>query len=490
MTLPYLTDDCIYYILQHLQNDRRNYTIKETIRSRTNNINFDEEYKPLFKYLKYLENYNYFMVNSIICRWLYCSKLLFSPNKIWDDIIPIFQQSILRQSENIKQLDILLQLFYSESFKNFNIQNFTSNLTRLNSLSLLLKGYDYITNNEIEQEILTNISNISLNLRKLIIKLPRTQRLLFQNSTSNNNLINNNSMEKFCTIIQKQNKLKIFKITNCFSFLKNILLSLEFQHHSLVHIEFIKCDFNNINLKSLNNLYNLKYLLFEICKGLLLNQCEILKFTSFKLKGLSFKRDLWNVDVTSLMVKYLGSSLLNLLIENPTIPLIENISLYCPNLVFLKIRINLHMDLSVLSFFNNLRIRILELHISYYYSNNINEFFIKLANNIPINIINISIHLLNSNNFLIFLRFKEFLENCHNNFEIINLNHIIELQFLKIILNYIERSNNNNLKILGMTKLDKELNNEELKLLNQIKSKGIKIVDYYSLYGGFNMMVI
>jgi hypothetical protein len=285
-------------------------------------------------------------------------------------------------------------------------------------------------------------------------------------------------MEKFCKIIQKQNKLKIFKITNCFSLLKNILLSLEFQHHSLVHIEFIKCDFNNINLKSLNNLYNLEYLLFEICKGLLLNQCEILKFTSFKLKSLSFKRNLWNVDVTSLMIKYLGSSLLRLLIENPTIPLIENISLYCPNLVFLKIRINFHIDLSVLSFFNNLRIRILNINISYYYSNNINEFFINLANNIPINIINISIHLLNSNSFL---RFKEFLENCHNNFEIINLNHMIELQFLKIILNYIERSNNNNLKILGMAKLDKELNNEELNLLNQIKSKGIKIVDYYSL---------
>ncbi|CAG8689630.1 6409_t:CDS:1, partial [Rhizophagus irregularis] len=37
------------------------------------------------------------------------------------------------------------------------------------------------------------------------------------------------------------------------------------------------------------------------------------------------------------------------------------------------------------------------------------------------------------------------------------------------------------LKVFGMTRLDKELNDEELKLFNQIKSKGIKIVDYYSL---------
>ncbi|PKB93141.1 hypothetical protein RhiirA5_442190, partial [Rhizophagus irregularis] len=49
--------------------------------------------------------------------------------------------------------------------------------------------------------------------------------------------------------------------------------------------------------------------------------------------------------------------------------------------------------------------------------------------------------------------------------------------FLKIVLNYIERSNNN-LKTLGMVNLDKELNDEELKLLNQIKDKGVKIVEF------------
>ncbi|PKY50888.1 hypothetical protein RhiirA4_531457 [Rhizophagus irregularis] len=102
------------------------------------------------------------------------------------------------------------------------------------------------------------------------------------------------------------------------------------------------------------------------------------------------------------------------------------------------------------------------------------------ANNIPINISEISIYIYfrNSNKFL---RFKEFLENCHNGFKIINLNHIIELEFLKIVLNYIERSNGI-LKIFGMLGLDKELNDEELKLLNQIKDKGVKIVDSYSFH--------
>ncbi|GBB88336.1 hypothetical protein RclHR1_01490017 [Rhizophagus clarus] len=530
MTLPYLTDDCIYYILQHLQNDRstlfncllvnrfwckstipllyanpfinmieKNYSIISTIIlcfnrteilrlknqlgiSQINDIDFDEEdYKPLFEYTKHLENYNYFIINSVICKWFvkYCSDLSISHNKICDDIIPIFHQSILRQSRNIKQLDLLLYLFYNENFKNFQVQNFTSNLTKLNSLSLNfhLIGTNYTKINEIEQEFLSNISNISLNLRKLTIKLPRTNRSLFQYVTSNN-LINTSTMEKLCTIIQKQNKLKMFKITNCYTLLNNVLLSLEFQKYSLVQIEFINSDFSNVSLKSLNDFYNLESLTFEICKGLFLDQCEVLNLASFKLKGLTFKRNIWNIDVTSLMVKYLGASLQRLFVDNPTIPLINNISMYCLNLICLKIRINFHIDLSVLPFFKNLRSKILNISISYYYSNNINEFFINLANNIPFDIKKISIHLLNSNNFL---RFKEFLDNCHNGFEVIYLNHMIELEFLKIVLNYIERSNNS-LKILGIRELDKELNDEELKLLNQIKAKGVRIVDFNTFY--------
>ncbi|EXX76229.1 hypothetical protein RirG_034990 [Rhizophagus irregularis DAOM 197198w] len=58
----------------------------------------------------------------------------------------------------------------------------------------------------------------------------------------------------------------------------------------------------------------------------------------------------------------------------------------------------------------------------------------------------------------------------------INLNQIIKLKLLKNVLNYIEKSNNS-LKVLGM-KLDKELNDEELKLLNRIKAKGVEIVEF------------
>ncbi|RGB32824.1 hypothetical protein C1646_762408 [Rhizophagus diaphanus] len=515
----YLTDDSIYSILQYLQDDRStlfkcllvnrfwckstipllyaNPFIKVTEKSclitltlilcfnkaeilqlkkqlglkQINNINFNKEYKPLFEYPKYLENYNSNIINSIIYRWFvkYCSDLT-NFQKIYDDIIPIFLRSILRQSRNIKQLYISFNLFYKENFKNFNFQNFPLNLTRLNSLSL-----EFHLKGEIEQEFLRNISNNYLNSSKLTIKLPKIHRSLFQHDTFDD-LINTttNTLEKLCTIIQMHNKLKIFELWNCNFLLNNILLSLEFQKNSLVHIEFIDSDFSNINLKSFNNLYNLKYLKFEQCRGILLNQLEGLDLALFNLKELLFKQNKWDIEVITLMIKYLGASLQRLLlvIETPTNSLIENISNYCPNLNFLKITISLNIELSVIQLFKNLRTRMLSISIFY----NIDKLFINLANNIPINISEISIYVY-SHNFNNFLKFKEFLENCHNNFEILHLNQIIEIEFLKIVLNYIERSNNN-LKVLGMVKLNKKLNDEELKLLNRIKAKGVEIVEF------------
>ncbi|CAB4435866.1 unnamed protein product [Rhizophagus irregularis] len=505
MTLPYLTDDCIYYILQYLQNDHstlfkcllvnrfwckstipllyanpfastteKNYLITSTLilcfnkaeilqlknqlgLSQINNINFDnfdKEHKPLFeypKYLKYLKNYDIFIINFVISK-----------------------------CRNIEQLDISLNLFYEESFKNFNFQNFTSNLTKLNSLSLNFhsSGTDHTVNKEIEQEFLRNIANFCTNASKLIIELPKIRRPLYQHDTSDGLIITTTTLEKLCTIIQVQNKLKMFKIWDCHFLLNNILLSLEFQKHSLVHVEFIACDFSNVSLKRFNYLYNLEYLKFISCKGILLNQCESLNFSSFKLKELSFKHNYWNVDVTSLMIKYLGASLQRLLVETPTSSLIKNISIYCPNLIFLEIIIDSHIDLSVIQLFKNLRTRILSISTLC----DTDKFFINLANNISINIDKIFIHSYsrNSSRLLKYKKYKEFLENCHNRFEMINLKYIIELEFLKIVLNYIERSNNS-LKVLGMMKC-KNLNDEELKLLNLIKAKGVEIVDYSTIY--------
>jgi len=65
----------------------------------------------------------------------------------------------------------------------------------------------------------------------------------------------------------------------------------------------------------------------------------------------------------------------------------------------------------------------------------------------------------------------------------IDLNHDIEVEFLNNILKYIERSKNS-LKILGMSKIkEKVLNDEESKLLDQIKDKGVTMVKFDSVYG-------
>ncbi|GBC13200.2 hypothetical protein GLOIN_2v1883772 [Rhizophagus irregularis DAOM 181602=DAOM 197198] len=378
MTLPYLPDDCIYHILQHLQNDHstlfnclltNRFWCKSTIPllyanpfiiptsekncsiiltliycfnkaeilqlknqlgpNRINNINLDEEYKPLFEYLKYLEIYNHHTIDTIIIK---CMLKYFSGPSVFSkdiyDIISIFHISILRQSKNIKQLDISSYIFYKESYKTFDFP---------------------------------------------------------QRYETFNHFV---TFEKLCTIIQELNKLEIFKIANCYSLLNNVLWSLEFQKNSLVSIEFTNTNFS-----------------------ILLNQCEILKFASFKLKELSIVSNVinsdWSVDITSLMIKYLGESLQRLIIENPTVLLIENILI-------------------------NLKTRMLNVSI---FSQN-TKLGEDLANNIPINI---------------------------------------------IVLNYIEGSNNS-LKILGVTKLDKNLNDEESKLLNRIKAKGIKIMEFNSIH--------
>ncbi|GBC03961.1 hypothetical protein RclHR1_05420005 [Rhizophagus clarus] len=522
MTLPYLTDNCIHYILQYLQNDRltlfncllvNRYWCKSTvpllyadpfknITEKTcqialtlifcfnkaeilqlnnqlelnliNNIKFEEEYNPLFKYPKYLENYSYYIIDTVIYRWfLKCSGL--STINLGEETLPIFHQSILRQSRNIKRLDISTHIFYHESFKNFDFQNFISNLNSL-SLKICVNTDVY---NEIEQEFLSNIANIGINLRKLLIKFLEPHIIMWKHSNHIfGNSTNTTTLEKLYTIIQKQKNLQTFKIGSCNSLLTNFLIPLEFQNHSLVHIEFISINFNNVNLKSFNNLYNLKYLKFETCKDISFSQCEILNFALFKLKKLSFKDNYWKPDITSLMIKYFGESLQRLLIQNPKIYLIESILMYCSNLICLKIRIDVHFDLSLLPFLKYLSIKNLCININNYYSDNINEFFINLAINIPININQISIYFFTRSDK--FLYFKDFLENCHNCFEIINFDHTFELKFLKIILNYIERSNNS-LKILGNPD-DTKLNDEEFDLLNQIKAKGVKIMDFFDIY--------
>lgn len=176
-------------------------------------------------------------------------------------------------------------------------------LTKLNSLTLYLQGINIL----VENEFLNNIFYI------VKIEISSTFRI--------DDFINDTTKEKLCTIIQKQ-KNRSERLFN------NLLLSLEFQKHSLVYIEFEHINFNNISFENFINLCNLQYLKFDHCKGISLDKCDILIFASFDLKELIFIRNTWNDYIIPLMIKYLGSSLRRLLLtENLTIPLIENISI-------------------------------------------------------------------------------------------------------------------------------------------------------------------
>ncbi|GBB88215.1 hypothetical protein RclHR1_14760007 [Rhizophagus clarus] len=515
MSSPHLTDDCIHNILKYLQNYHstlfncllvNRFWCKETVPllyadpfedvmdfmndkthkysiiftlilcfdkseilrfkdqlnkiNNKNDININNE--PLFEYPKYIENYYCNTVNNIIFEWFKNYYNIPSNNEIVKKFIPTFHQSNLRYSFNIKQFGISLNSFY---VINYNIGNFTQNLSKLNSLSLQdINAFNYLT-----QEFLKSVANICLNLKKLEI-------------SSITGGISKETKEDLCTIIQNQNKLEAFKISRSEILLNNILLSLESQNHSLVYIEFDGIDFEKISFKNFINLYNLKYLNFGYCVMLSIEDCNLLNFTSFKLKELTLTNNDWKDDVTLSIIQYLGESLQKLDYEGSlTLQIIEYLSLYCLNLDSLKVKITPLIDSLIFPYFKNLRINKLILFI---YDGSISDtkFTDKMMANLTENFIPINIKEIFISLYIHDFHIETFFENYHhNNLEMINLDVDIDSVNFKSILNYIERSNNN-LKFLGIKELERELKDEEMKLLDQIKAKGIKLVDLPSIY--------
>ncbi|PKY48565.1 hypothetical protein RhiirA4_464201 [Rhizophagus irregularis] len=518
---PYLLDDCIYNILEHLQDDYstlfncllvNRFWCKETVpllyadpfeylidyvdvttttqytiiftlilcfdkveilrlidllnksNINVNNTYINDENEPLFEYSKYLKNYNCLTVNNIIIECFRNYLTIPSNHEIVKNFIPIFHQSNLNKNNNIKQFGISLYSFYNQ---NYNIQNFTQNLTKLNSLNLQDVN---VTFNTLAQEFLKSMSNTCLNLRKFeICSLLKSKEI----------------KENLCAIIQNQNKLKAFKISQCGSLLNDILSSLEFQKHSLVYIEFEDINFRNISFENFITLYNLKYLNFTNCQLLSIDQCDILNFASFKLKELTLITNNWNNDVTHSLIKYLGDPLQKLyFFGSLTISFIVCLSTFCLNLNSLKISISPDIDYSIYSYFKNLRTNNLILLINnrnYHLRNVTAKMMSQLARNYILNNIKeITIH-------YFYYNFRDtkllgtFLENCHHNLETINLDISINSEDLKMILNNIEK-NNISLKFLGMKKLGKVLEDEEMKLLDQIKARGVTLVNFSTIH--------
>ncbi|RIA88761.1 hypothetical protein C1645_825843 [Glomus cerebriforme] len=511
MTFPHLTDDCILKILKYLQhyhsilfncllvnrfwcratvpllysspfeiNSKNNCLIiftlilcfskPEILRLKNqikiinlnNNIDIDdkyEDYEPLFEYPKYLEVFDYTKVNSTLMKWIQgdLKNLLHGHrNKISDDFIPIFYQSILQQSVNIKHLDI--SLYYIKTLTS-NLS--TSNLTKLNSLVLHLHDIE-------DQGFLNSISNTYLNLKKLEIDYIADTSYL------------TTIKEKVCSIIQKQNNLETFKISNYLDLSNDIILSLKFQSHSLVYVEFDNNILCEGTFKNLLNLFNLKHLKIYECEILSLVQYEI-NYTSFNLKSLDIEYNNWNNNddiILSSIIKYFGSSLQKfVLIEPLKLPIIENILKYCLNLIILEIRINSNIDSLVFPYFKNLNVRMLNIVFFPSYDDYNDEMFKNLGINLPISVKEVSISFVHSFDLWPISSIIDFIENCHNYLIRININNFyIELNLLKVILNYIERSNS--LKFLGISKYYTKFNDEELELFDQIKAKGVKLVEF------------
>jgi hypothetical protein len=411
-------------------------------------INIKDNYKPLFKYIEYLETFNYKDLNLIIFKWFkyYLSLSNYVRTEDYKKFIPIFHSSLLAQRSNIKKLNILLL----DNFYNIRHNpNFISNLTRLNSLNL------EIIDNQISQQFLKIITNLYTNLTSLGIALkPKC------NSFSNINYFKDNTKQKLCMFIRKQVNLKLLKLSHGEILLYNFLFSLEY--HSLVYIEFENIYFSHFYIfDKLIKFSNLKYLKFVNCYNMLQNQIfETLKLASFELKELMFIDN--NEIITINMIKYLGASLQRLLLKgnNLTTYILENLSTYCSNLITLEIDTLNHKQMYNRNMF------------AFY---GVNDYEIKTSVNLPTSVKEISLYF----NYLYhsFISYGEFLDNCHVGLEIINLSLSNSFIPLKGILNYIKRSNNS-LKFLGIMGSYNDLNDKELKLLDRIKAEGVK-VDFF-----------
>ncbi|GBB83203.1 hypothetical protein RclHR1_00100007 [Rhizophagus clarus] len=474
MTSPYLPDDCIYDILKFLQDChstlfncslvnrfwckatvpllyanpfiKQNKSIiltlipcfdKFEMKNQLNFFGIDnirEDYKPLFEYPKYLKVYDYSLVNSTILRFLYNqyqNQNQYQRNKLIE-IGSMFHQLIL--------------------YHGINIEKFNVNVEFINFFSPYY-------NVEIVNKFLDNVSSIHcLNLKELKIY-----------SMSQNKF---DVAKKFCEIIQKQNNLEKFTISRYL--FNNIFSSLEFQKHSLNSIEFLFIDLTNISLKNFINLYKLKCLKFYNCKDTSpLDRYEILKFASFKLRKLEFSSNTWNENIEPTIIKYLGTSLQGLSLNDKlTISTVDLITLEI-TIVYGRNKINYSL---IFSHFKNLRIRKLNINVISSHHHDISEMFMNIAGNLSTNVKEISFkffsHYIHMQSCI-----KKFFENCHNYLEKINLNssYLIRPEFFKIILNYIE-SGNNNLTILSLNRKKVVLNDEVVKLLEEIKVKGVKII--------------
>ncbi|PKC67069.1 hypothetical protein RhiirA1_535139 [Rhizophagus irregularis] len=432
--------------------------------------------KTFYNYPEYIKVFNQKDIREAILNWLdrldkLDIKKIELNDETKDNIVSLFHYMLLRQCENIKQMNTsstsLIRNIFSKQF----IENHIKNLSNLKSIQFDFCGGEL--NNKIFLEFLRKFSNICLNLEYLQINIDK------YNSVSP-------PIKEICSIIKNQRNLKRFKISNDESrthtfrtaipqnkLLYDIFLSLDSKKDSLVSLDFVYINFKGVSFENLKGLSNLKYLKFRNCKKITLENCEELRSSSFELLELSIQSPKLKSEVKIMMIKYLGGSLRRLMIDKPTILIIDAL-LNCSYLETLDIRISSNVTLQVLQNFSKLSNLIIKnLNITSSSDCRLDGIFKNLAKNLPTNVKVVSIRCPHSYN-----NTKQFLDNVHCKLTTINLQDI-KFNNFEPILNYIERSNNN-LKFLGIA----TLRNEKSNVLKMIEEKGIKVVEFNSIYRG------
>ncbi|GBB94049.1 hypothetical protein RclHR1_02280022 [Rhizophagus clarus] len=411
--------------------------------------------KPLYNYPEYIKVFDQKNIRKAIIGWL-CIKKIELNDETKDNIVTLFHHMLLRQCKNIRQMNISSTSLIRDIFNNRFIEKNIINLSNLKSIQFDFGGD---LSNSTFLEFLRKFSNICLSLEYLQINIDK------YNSVPP-------PTEEICSIIKKQRNLKRFKISNDESrthtfrtanpqnnLLDDIFLSLK---DSLVSLDFVYINFKGVSFRKFKDLSNLKYLKFHNCKKITLENCEDLK--SFKLRELSIQSPKLKSEVKILMIRYFGGSLHRLIIDKPTIPIIEEM-LSCSHLETLDVKIGSNVTLEVLEQFKRLNIKNLNLSSS---SDCKDCVFKNLAKNLPLSVKVVTIRYPRSHNT------KQFLDNVHCYLTTINLQNKIKFD---PILDYIERSNNQ-LKRLGVATLE----NNKSNILKRIEDKGVKVVDFNSIY--------
>ncbi|RIA87158.1 hypothetical protein C1645_828178 [Glomus cerebriforme] len=411
--------------------------------------------RPIFEYPKYIKHLPKILIYNAVDQWYRQQKI--------NTCIPLkiaFYHMFLRQSNYIRNLEIFSDIFDGNIFDLHFINTFIFNISNLTNLQL----YYHNNNREIFSEFLQVFAKNCKNL----------SQLSFEQFGPYDHL------NEISLIIKEQSRLKefdyhIFTIDKPTSDI--IFTSLEYQKDSLVSLKLYNITFQESILQSIIKLHHLKSLEIDIPYDMTLELCGIFEFALFKLQILSIRNKFCKEIIISQIIKFLGITLQMLKVKYVNMEIMEKIVQYCLELKTLDFEFS-NKNLTILPCLKILKIKNLNLHL-FTTLDNEELFFLELAKNLSETTTNISfitLKVIDKHNLLIFLN------NCHKYIISLNLKCKCNLGHFKVILNYIKKNNDNNLKYLRIYDLDKIQNSKELILLHQIKKKGVNLVEFVDNY--------